>query len=330
MNKTFITLLFVVGIVVLGLYLGSIFSSGPKKEEGKIGFNIKEGGVETSPAGQSTDSSATTVAAGSQSNFYFERKSGEATEIALYDFSQNKARVYFTDKDETQKIKSSIKIDGNIFIGLANKDNPEETDFYNVSLDGKGTKNLVAEKLTSMQTISAAPNKNKLALVSFSNAEKDFGFSLISFDVGSKKQTILTKDPDGIFTPAFINNNEIAFTTSSPAQGKTKPAFALKKINVDSKNLETLLETENKINAFKFTGGNEVLIVEGSKENKIEKCDLSMKKCEEVYSTKSVINSLDRVAPDKLILSLDGQLTILDLNKKETSKLTGGNFVLGV
>lgn len=331
MGKTIFTLAFVIAIVVFGLYLGYSFKSGPKNPQTEGSFNINEVPTNSTTnigANGGTSVSATSTAPSQQANVYFERKTGDATEVVLYDFSQNKPRVFFTDKDEEQKVKFSSRSGDNVLIGVANKQNPEETDLYNVTLDGKGQKTIIAEKLNSMQTITLSPDKTKVALVAFSNAEKDFGFSLNVYDLNSKKTMTLTKDPDGVYTPSFSDNNTILYVSATPAQGKTQPKFGLRKIDLGSKNIETIYETDTKINAFKKVD-NGYLISEGGKENKIKIYNTDSKKTEEIYTTKNPINSLEKINATQIVFNENGQLTLYDLSKKETTKLGGDNIILG-
>lgn len=145
-------------------------------------------------------------------------KNEKFTDIYSFDFASNKSSKVFTDKDESDKIKtiSSLTNDGKILVLMSQPDQEFSGKLYLISADGSGKKELLINDFASPQPAQISPDGENISYILFSNSEKDFGFKLVEAnkDGSNKKQlnsdttniTLLGWSPDST-NLAYIKGN---------------------------------------------------------------------------------------------------------------------------
>lgn len=93
--------------------------------------------------------------------------------------NQNQKLIY-TDKNETEKVKyaHSITNDSKILAQIQNNSDPLISSLYLINTDGSGDKEKIVDSFNSSQAPIINPTSDKIAYVIFSNAERDYGYTL--------------------------------------------------------------------------------------------------------------------------------------------------------
>lgn len=151
-------------------------------------------------------------------------------EIIQSDESGKNKKTIFTDKDEERKIN---KFGGLAYLSqevLAVTGEGPVGKLEMIKLDGSGNKSVIIESFSSSSPLSISPDGKTIAYVSFSNAEKDYGYSLNTINrEGSNRRSIVKSEKE--ITSISINkdSSKIAYI-STDKDGKSEIFVA----NIDS------------------------------------------------------------------------------------------------
>ncbi len=215
-----------------------IASPAPSEENGVGG-----GSLEGSPA--ATVSGLGQNAEQPTGNLIILTKTKGTTEIQRLEISTKKVTTLFSDKDKSKKIvfASPASRDGDTLVALLSEDPNLAGDLVAISLDGSGKSSTLIENFISTNPPVISPDKSKLAMVSFSNAEPNFGFNLVIMDVNGKNQKTLATDSSGISHPAFSpDGKQIAYI-----QGAEAKTNQIKTVATDGSKNQALFEIKGKI-----------------------------------------------------------------------------------
>lgn len=200
------------GGVVLFLLIGAFaYMAGTPKNQGGATVNQKPEGIDSGVNDHAqedidaVDSGSTPPSEGEVTGLVTLVKEGESSQILV------NGQVVFTDTDEDWKIieqlglveqgavvKSNSNIEGDIF------------DIRLITLDGSGKSDLLFEGIDSFNTPVVNPNAKQIALTSFDNAERSFGFRLFSLDT-SGSTTDIDQDETQIDLPLWRSNEELFY-----------------------------------------------------------------------------------------------------------------------
>ena len=126
----------------------------------------------------------------------------------IISFSNNgQNKIIFTDKTESAKI---LKV-GSTNVQTKNIPVIEGTgELALIALDGTG-KNQILNQNFNAQDLSLSPSGEKIASISFSNAEKDYGYSLnISDKTGQNTKTIFRSNKI-LSSPVWLDDKKLVF-----------------------------------------------------------------------------------------------------------------------
>lgn len=175
-----------------------------------------------------------------QGRLFFLSQSSGTSEIFSVNIVSKEKKLLLSDKNSKEKIKlaSNVTRAGDSIVVLLGSPDDPAGQLVALKTDGSKTKTVLVDNFITTNPPVISPDKSQLALVSFSNAEPDFGFSVVLLSVDGKKKKTLTRDESGIthlaFSPdgkqlAFLKgaaNNEIALVTL--ATGEVKTLYTMK------------------------------------------------------------------------------------------------------
>lgn len=126
--------------------------------------------------------------------------------INIYDRS---TKIIYTDKDESKKIISIIGNDNeNLYIIESNDINSQAGDLVSVSLDGKARKNKLQSDILTAPKPSYDGLTKEILSTSFTQVEKDFGFTLSISKLNSSNKRVVQSKIENLINPTFSNNYE--------------------------------------------------------------------------------------------------------------------------
>lgn len=276
----------------------------------------------------------------------FASKEAEVTSIFTYNLETKVKNKIFTDADESLKIKrlSNVTADGQNFLALLGEagDQPTAT-AYLISTNGKGTLKKLVDGLTTFSSPVVSTDGKQIAYVTFSNAEKDYGFSLnLSNLDGSNKKTLL-RDPTGLSFPYFSPDGKNLAVVKNTDTGSE-----IVVINLATATTKTILESSgNQISALSWSKFGFVFIQIPKKEggvnlSEVYTCKEDGKDLKKLTSNNTAENypftSLDgsKVAfvvqafeKETLKESTKATVNLADISGQNVQKLTEGDIILG-
>lgn len=163
----------------------------------------------------------------------------DSADIYTTDVSTGKRRKVFTDSDETLKIKTVAGITFDVLWTLATlgeKSAERGSTLALLDLTGKGKKQILLSDFGASGTPVIDPLGKKVAYVVFSNAEPDYGYSLLTMNTDGSNRQRLARSEGIVGNPAFSpDGNKIAYTVET--SGGTDLAVA----DATGKNAKTVL-----------------------------------------------------------------------------------------
>jgi Tol biopolymer transport system component len=199
-NKTLIlTVIFVVFILAIGIIMSKNVATTPA--------SVSDNNTSSDQSVSDTKENAI------NGTIIYMIKSSDANEI--YKLSTNgDAKIVYTDKDETQKIKNAVSVtsQGKVLALFADQNQEFGGALYLIDTNIPGQKDLLIDQFASTQAPVISPNGKKIAYIVFSNVEIDYGFSLyVMNNDGTNKQKI-SSDAVGIKILSWNpENNKIAY-----------------------------------------------------------------------------------------------------------------------
>ncbi len=155
---------------------------------------------------------------------------------------QGNMSMLFTDSDEAQKIK---KIG---YLALSAREAPlivGENSLVAVKLDGSGK----SEALGNQTTASFSPDAKRISFINFSNAERNFGYSLFVEDINGENSKKLATSPVQMRNPVWGEADQLYYLQES--EDKT----AIMKVSTSVDEPQKIYDTTENIYSLGFSGG---------------------------------------------------------------------------
>lgn len=224
--KAFIYFIFVVALVGLGMLVGkggpqttSSRSPEPTQSETAITPDTEPSAATTASIAAPSPSPAAQGGTISGTLFTYKQANG-ISEIEAITIETKKKRSVYTDKGKSTKLKSvsHLTADGQSVIATIGESDGASDQLVAIKTDGSGQQTVLVDNFVSTQAPVVSPDGTRLALVSFSNAEPDFGFTLVVTDINGKNRKELTKDQSGIAQLHFsADGSQLAYLKGAAA-----------------------------------------------------------------------------------------------------------------
>lgn len=176
---------------------------------------------------------------------YVFNQTSKNNEIYVIDVVTKEKKVIYDDSKSEQKIKSvsSLSPLADSIVMVLGSDIDPAGQLVAITIDGSGKKSILTEGFVSTNAPTVSPDQTKLALVSFSNAEPNVGFTLSLVDINGKNRQDLVTDSSGIGQVEFSpDGRKIAFVKGASA---TNNQIAV--VNLDNQKVETLYSLKSKL-----------------------------------------------------------------------------------
>lgn len=173
-------------------------------------------------------------------------------------FAEN-AKIVFTDKDETEKIKAfgGITSDAKILALMSPVEQVFGGSLYLIKTDGSGEKEKIIDEFASPQTPAISPDTKSIAYVLFSNTEKDYGFTLYVMNELGQNKLEIDHDKAGIMNLTWSEDSKnIAYTKGN------NPNMKILIADNDAKNQEGVYDVPKTktISGLSWCGQNNLVI----------------------------------------------------------------------
>ena len=142
----------------------------------------------------------------------------QAKKVVLADLAGKDKKTLFSDAEEEAKIKKigSLAYLTNEVLILAGKSDSVENQLEVIKTDGSGQKEVIVEAFGTPESLAISPDGKTVAYVSFSNVEKDYGFSLYTMARdGTNKRLINRGDREMRSLSWNKEGDKIAFWTTT-------------------------------------------------------------------------------------------------------------------
>ncbi len=233
--KTFITLIFIGAILMLGL-----MASRGTPPVASTTLSPSNNPVVVAASGTPPAQGG----GGPTGQLFALSQSGKDLEIVSIDVVTKAKKVVFSDKGSTKKIElaSNVTSSGDtIVLLLAPPDDPAGQ-LVALKTDGSGVKTILKENFVTTQPPAISPDRTKLALVRFSNAEPNYGFTLVTTNVDGTNKKNLVTDESGISHLAFSpDGKRIAFIKGAAGSSE------IDAVTVDTAKAEKLYSANEQI-----------------------------------------------------------------------------------
>lgn len=221
----------------------------------------------------------------------------------------NTPKVLFTDKNETQKFQ---KIGGvasgtqEIFATIG-----DEKDLVAIKVDGSGKKETLIKAFGTPDTFVPSPDGKMIASVVFSNAERDYGFTLNGMGRTGENQKALLENEEEIGNLTWnADGSKLYFSVTKG--GSTE----IQAMDFKSGSINTVYKTNAAISSVSFSR-EKILVSQG-----LDILDVTTGVSQKLFSTSVAIKSPQISKDNKNIIYLKNQdLYITDVNGKDEVKL---------
>lgn len=253
-NKAYFYLTAVLVIIfsIFGFSLNSNLKINPAKNSSSP-TQTPSPNQSSSPTDTSTSSSSPSQTSEAFGIFYLVSVNGN-NEIYKIDSGGEKANKIFTDADNDLKIKSvgSITADGkNILANMGKKEQDFSGTLYFISTDGKANLTKILDEFSSPQPAVVNPKGNKVAYISFNNAEDKYGFSINSIDTKGENKKEIYSTKNAIFNLAWQDDDNLVFPETKESGGSI-----IKKINASTDAKSDIADLKG-LSAFSLTASKE-------------------------------------------------------------------------
>lgn len=245
-------------ILVLGASLIWIFSQIKAQDSGSQNPLTLDTSQPTPPTEETAGQAAPEEKPAALSGlFYYVQIADQVTKLYSLKLSDQTSKLLYTDQDEANKVVRALGLDktGNILVFEADPGNPTSAQLVAISSDGQAQKKVLFGNLSSANPPVISPQKDKLVLTNFSNAEKDFGFAMFIQNLDSSNKRLVATSSTNIFSPQFSDDQKkLAYIINQGEAGS--------KINVyDILSFDTLtaLESEKVVTNLAWQGDNLIL-----------------------------------------------------------------------
>ena len=187
-----------------------------------------QGGALSDTPVEAIESSSVTVTDEPQSldEVINQGESGLSSQLVLLDTSNDSSRilvgsqVVFSDGDESWQIIEEVGLAGHgVVVKTTSKIEGDVFDIRMISLDGSGSSELLFEGVASSDRPALNSAADQIALISFDNAERTFGFRLYSLGINGVA-TDIDQNPTSLKLPVWRSDEELFYVVNSSEQGQ--------------------------------------------------------------------------------------------------------------
>ena len=256
---------------------------------------------------------------------------GENINISTINLESLQKKLIFTDADETLKIKRLSNIGGNSILALMGpKGDAPTAALYSISLDGKGNKTKLQNEVTTLTSPSLSPDGKNISLIEFSNAEKDFGYSVISENLDGTDKKIVYKNPSPLSFLTFKQDGAKLAVVKTTQSGSE-----IIIVNLADLKPQTIYKTQDEqISYLNWTSSGLTFSKSPTKNAKnttdIYSCDEQGNNLKKI-SALSTVKTFPLISPDGLNLTYisKNNLILYNINEAKEQNLTVASQILG-
>lgn len=186
-------------------------------------------------------------------------RDGATTRIVQHEQGKGD-RTLFTDSDEIQKVQQVVGLGTDKVYVLVGTDPVSAGRVASIALDGSGKLELLSEPILTSSIPAARSDGQRLALVTFDNAEQSFGFTLKTQTLkGAGEKTIDTSESGLALARWSVDGTHLAFTKDQA----TPEAGQEVRVAANESNPATVYTTEanHAVTDLAWLGTSEVLLV---------------------------------------------------------------------
>lgn len=255
-------------------------------------------------------------------------ESSGAKEIVSLD-GNGKSKTFYTDKNESSKIKKVSSVTASSQEILVVEGNNQ---LVSVQLDGTGKKTVYNSSFVLPLDFVQSPDTNKIAYLTFSNAEREYGYSLYLADSNGKNPRLITRQNQIIPELAWLDNNNLIFAQNIEENSTTRSI--LNKINVTSKAVEEVYSSTDEINSIYYDNDQITLNQSNTDtdQNTVIMLDKTGKNIKKVYTKKGgrlyyprysqAKNKLAYLLVSEVSNNLSGDIYLTDIKASTNQKVT--------
>ncbi len=211
-----------VGILLFVLFVaGLIYVAQVSSNQGGAPTDVTPEGIPAAPdpppsspgpsASQTEDKPSTASTTLTPPPVLLTRTTGTTTELIV---RTDGDQVLFTDADAARKIQTVLGLRGSLAYVIAGTDTLSGAgQIATIKLDGSGALTTVSDQVLSVSPPALHPSEDRVALVSFDNAERSFGFALFSPGFDGKGKLTIDFAESGIGLPAWSPDGRLAYVT---------------------------------------------------------------------------------------------------------------------
>ncbi|OIP06171.1 hypothetical protein CO101_01940 [Candidatus Berkelbacteria bacterium CG_4_9_14_3_um_filter_39_23] len=146
-------------------------------------------------------------------NIYYGLSENDATKIYLKSEKENK--LIYRDNDENDKVQKTYGVVNNKIIIADSVNSSYKINMLNT--DGSGKKEVISSNIFSANAPEVSTDTTWLLTTTFSNAERDYGFSLFIQNIsGANKRKISLTNSGNIISPKFsYDTKKVAYITTN-------------------------------------------------------------------------------------------------------------------
>lgn len=132
-------------------------------------------------------------------------------------------QTLFSDTDEAIKLQQVIGLTTTHAFATVTTDTVGSISIAKISLDGSGSAQLVSDTLSASSAPALEPQRQRLAFISFNNAERDFGFILQTQTLNGQGVKTIDTSSTGLALPRWnTDGSRLAFVKgqATPFEGQ--------------------------------------------------------------------------------------------------------------
>lgn len=228
------------------------------------------------------------------------------------------SKTLFSDKAETNKLKylGTFSNPQNIVAILGSQ-------LVNVKLDGASTYDILNKDFGAID-FALCPDQSKLAYVTFSNAERDYGFSLNIGDKSGQNSKVVVQNSESIRNLIWNDNSKLIFL-----EDKNNASTNIELLDLNTNKVTDLYTTNDVIYSLTYSNS-KIVLSQGSSDSGVSSIimiDSNGQNKKTIYTQKSGIAYYPTLSPDKTKIAylLSDKVSLTPTGIIYTIDITGQN-----
>ncbi|TSC93377.1 MAG: Uncharacterized protein CEN89_52 [Candidatus Berkelbacteria bacterium Licking1014_7] len=186
------------------------------------------------------------------------------TNLYRYTESVKETKRFYFDKDEEFKIIKALSMDnGNIIVFEGTTDETKKR-LVQITTDQKANKKIINENFYTYNLPVISKNNKKIIYTSFSNVEKDYGFTIFSAELNGENKRQIYRTQNNIMSMGLSADNTLVISENSPSGGSM-----IKIYDFSQDKIENFYETENNLVEIAWKNS-EIIFLQKTKPNSNE------------------------------------------------------------